>query len=188
MSDYWSEERDELLPLWRNNNGKKPVASMSERIRDIVAAFHDNGKQLTTVEVESRWHRGQATIGEMRQRGYLIETDFTSKMYTFIGSPSTELLAVTKTIQDKYYATQHWKATAKKRKAFDEFNCVQCHIADRLETHHWRYNLFAEDVALDLVTLCNQCHQAIHETVAGSSVHFPARLSQEMIDRIEAAQ
>ena len=190
MSDYWPEISGADLPLFSSVNTQcaieKPVEPTDEMSgsekRKIVLQRLIAGK-LSTVEAETLVHRGQAIIGELRERGHVIHT--IRGEYVYERGPDVELIKVSKSLQDAYYATPHWKTVSAERKQFDNFTCQQCRKQSDLETHHWRYELFEEDLLLDLITLCKSCHNEIHDAVSGSSVHFPSRLPESVIERIK---
>lgn len=104
--------------------------------------------------------------------------------YVYVGR--TKRVQVPKSLQEVYYASSEWKRVAAERKHRDDFSCRQCGATEDLETHHWRYPLFCENVQYDLITFCAACHQAIHEAIAGSRVHFPRFVTEELARRIEA--
>lgn len=62
----------------------------------------------------------------------------------------------------KYLRTQAWEETRQKVFRRDGFKCVLCGEAKDLNVHHITYeNLGAEKVS-DLVTLCQACHESVH--------------------------
>lgn len=192
MSDYSSELE---LPLWSVCNEPEPViesrgviekpvepcrVSTSEKKRLILQAFAEN-REISCFDVESRWHRGQATICALRDDGHVIDT--VRGVYIYKSPPKSPMVKVQDSHKEKYWRSAHWRRKAKERKEIDGFACVQCGAKDNLETHHWRYELFNEEMK-DLCTLCKICHEWMHECVKGSSVHFPNFLPQSVIDRI----
>jgi len=187
MSDYYSVEDYDELPLFSKVNSACAIEKhdpvddeeYSRKKEEILEALrrHD----ISCIEIETRWHRGQAVIGDLRRRGHVIHTIRGSYHYEGL----REDMVKAKQLKELYYQTAHWRNKAKQRKEFDGWKCVQCHSTESLETHHWRYELFNEDL-LDLVTLCEQCHRDMHDKVKGSSVHFPAYITQEMAERIRS--
>lgn len=129
-------------------------------------------------------HRGQAVIGDLKDRGHIIETVNIDGQLCYVYRDYRPRVKVTQTMQEAYYATPHWRQLARQRKERDGFRCVQCGCKDNLQTHHWRYNLFAESLENDLVTLCEPCHTAVHIAVSGSSVHFPRRIDEATAARL----
>jgi hypothetical protein len=186
VSDYDANDYQDELPLFSVANNacviEKSTNADSQTINKHCAEILQMLRigPLSCYEVESRWHRGQAAIYNLRQAGHLIDTIRGEYRYRgFAG----EMKTVTKTIQALYYETSHWRATAKARKEIDLFRCIQCRASKDLETHHWVYNLFQEEMS-ELSTFCKTCHDFIHEVIKCSSVHFPRKLTQETIDRI----
>ena len=159
---------------------KKPIRQ-SEKLALMVEVLKLGG--LTTFRAETVVHRGQAVIGDLRSRGHVIHT--ISGEYIYERGPDDDLISTTKTLQNKYYATPHWRMMSKARREVDQWKCRQCESSKDLQVHHWRYRLFHEDVKDDLITFCESCHENIHNVLRGSSVHFPHKLTQEVIDRIE---
>lgn len=74
---------------------------------------------------------------------------------------------MTKTFSQEYVdyiQSEDWKAIAEERKRIDGNKCVLCGRSDNLQVHHRSYkNLGHEDVMNDLVTLCQDCHEFVHE-------------------------
>lgn len=184
MSDYYSEITDELPLFSVVNNActierpEKPDSEeYSKKLVEIVEALKLS--DLTCVEVETRWHRGQAAIGALRSRGHVIDTINAS--YRYVGFRGDMVKA--KGMLNLYLQTTHWKQKARERKEFDGWRCVQCRSTENLETHHWRYSLFNEQLD-ELTTLCERCHDNMHILVKGSGVHFPAYVTESIAERI----
>ena len=163
-----------------------PPDDINYKMSVLLAEFERCG-YITTFVVERLVHRGQAVIGEMRSRGHIIETtavgDAGMTGYIYRGFVAG-MKRVSKSVKEKYYTTAHWRRTAFLRKKMDGFQCVQCKAKGDLETHHCRYNLFAENILRDLLTLCRQCHQILHMDISGSGVHFPRYVPTELFDKI----
>jgi hypothetical protein len=163
-----------------------PPDDINYKMSVLLAEFERCG-YITTFAVERLVHRGQAVIGEMRSRGHIIDTtavgDAGMTGYIYRGFVAG-MKRVSKSVKEKYYSTAHWKRTAFLRKEMDGFQCVQCKAKGDLETHHCRYNLFAENILRDLMTLCRQCHQILHMDISGSGVHFPRYVPAELFDKI----
>lgn len=132
-------------------------------------------------------HRAQAVIHAMREKGHLIDTIRLHGNLAYVYRGKVEKIKAGKH-KELYYSTRHWKYTALQRKKMDAWQCRQCGSIERLETHHWRYNLFDECVRRDLITLCRDCHEAVHEAASGSGMHFPNTITRQQADRIEADQ
>ena len=187
MSDY---QVDADLPLFASNQDASEsgddatdMASDNRRRQQIVLDAIRR-EPLSFYQAERIVHRGQAVVRELRQQGFVFESDMKARCYRFVSGPDELLVKVRDTVQSSYYQTPHWKAIAQHRKKMDQFQCCQCSRRSNLHTHHWAYNLFAEDIVNDLITLCEICHETVHSLTSGSSIHFPVYLPQEMIDRI----
>ena len=65
---------------------------------------------------------------------------------------------------DDYYQTTVWRKLKKKRQRIDGYKCAQCGSAINLCVHHIKYPAVwgMEDVEMDLVTLCSECHAKVH--------------------------
>lgn len=139
---------------------------------------------LSTFDAERLVHRGQAVIGSLRERGHIIELTEINGVpsYRYIGHEPR--VKVTLDLQEAYYKTAHWRELARRRKEFDGFRCQECKSTQELETHHWRYELFREDLERDLITFCHDCHERVHRCAAGSEMHFPRSVSEEIANRI----
>lgn len=185
MEEYF----DGSLPLFQQVRKQmvieKAVRPDSERAAEKRRRLLERLKNgpLSCVDCESMMHRGQAVIRELRQRGHHIET--IRSVYYYRGGPDTEIVKTSKDIYEAYLSTSHWRTLAKQRKEYDDWKCVQCKTADDvLHTHHWRYDLFNEDIQNDLCTLCQVCHDVVHELASGSSIHFPHYLPASVVEKI----
>lgn len=128
--------------------------------------------------------RGQATIGELRARGTLIDTVKINGVDHYVLRGHVVRVKVTPEMQDAYYESEHWKAVSQRRKELDGFRCCQCGTSRDLETHHKVYCLFAEDVQRELITYCAKCHTEEHDHICGSQVHFPRFVDEATARRI----
>lgn len=71
--------------------------------------------------------------------------------------------ALRKLPYDQYLQTSHWQSLRQDRLTIDEFKCRLCHATKHLHVHHANYdNLGAENVQVDLITLCEGCHERHH--------------------------
>lgn len=174
----------QVKPVVRNADGKR--RAMLERLQDGPLSTYEAERLVYCGEPV---HRGQAIIGALRAEGHCIKLESIAGAdhYVYYGQ-HVVLVPVSKSMREAYYATNHWKAIALERKERDGFACQQCRAIDTIETHHWRYNLFAESVDHDLITFCRACHQSIHELMAARAVHFPRQITEELAARIEAGQ
>ncbi len=182
MADFISE-----LPLFEHaakacviDATVRNTQSESEKAQDILQRLLV--EPLSTTYVESKWHRGQAAIGLLRDEGHVIDT--VNRQYVYRGfNPGR--VKVSKDLQAMYYTTPHWRAKAIERKQKDGFACTRCGSRLELETHHWKYDLFNESIN-DLETFCRLCHEWMHSIVKGSSVHFPRWVEAAIANRIKS--
>lgn len=64
----------------------------------------------------------------------------------------------------KYIASDAWREKAEARKEFDGHKCALCGKTEGLQVHHIHYRTFMnENVEQDLITLCKDCHNDVHE-------------------------
>lgn len=65
-----------------------------------------------------------------------------------------------------YLQSDHWQETRKKRIAVDNGKCAICGTPNHLQVHHISYDRKGEEnVDYDLITLCRDCHQSVHEVI-----------------------
>ncbi len=67
----------------------------------------------------------------------------------------------------EYLESPEWKAKVEERAKIDKYRCCMCGASgtrtNGLECHHVTYrNIYHEDVFTDLLTLCRDCHCAVH--------------------------
>ena len=75
-----------------------------------------------------------------------------------------EDLNIYRHIKPMYLKSQQWNTTRKSILKRDKYTCQSCGISDvSLEVHHITYTRFMVEQPEDLVTLCRQCHQSIHD-------------------------
>lgn len=150
-----------------------PSESATRHRKSQVLALILRRGSITCREVEDTFHRGSASVRELRLDGHLIDTVNQGDRKAYIYRGFHKRVRVTDQLQQNYYQSPHWKRTAAERKSVDGFQCSQCGDRRTLETHHWSYELFNEDILLDLQTYCHKCHMRLHERLKGSKVHFP---------------
>lgn len=124
-------------------------------------------------EIEDTFHRGQAPIRELRIDGHIIDTRKLNGVSVYVYRGFRSRVRVNDQLKESYYNSDHWRRTSTERKSVDNFTCSQCGEREELETHHWRYDLFNEDILFDLQTLCRECHTRLHHRLKGSMIHFP---------------
>lgn len=68
--------------------------------------------------------------------------------------------------KDIYLKSDHWRKVANERLKLDGYTCQMCGsrgtTGNNLEVHHWNYNYWNEDVAKELISLCDACHLQVH--------------------------
>lgn len=71
----------------------------------------------------------------------------------------------------EYLMSPEWKSLVLERARIDGFRCQCCGCVgtmnNKLQCHHLTYkNMYHEDVATDLVTVCDTCHRGIHRLMS----------------------
>ena len=67
----------------------------------------------------------------------------------------------------KYMASPQWREKRFERMELDDFRCRVCGSQGPLTVHHITYNHFGNEDMRDLITLCPECHERIHEIIKG---------------------
>ena len=62
-----------------------------------------------------------------------------------------------------YLQSPHWQATRAAALRRAGYRCQQCGATGRLDVHHRTYARLGREAAGDLVALCRECHEEIHE-------------------------
>lgn len=71
---------------------------------------------------------------------------------------------------DEYLASPEWQEKRQARLELDGFQCQFCGSENDLCVHHVTYDrLGNEDVNFDLVTLCKDCHERLHQQKVASN-------------------
>jgi predicted HNH restriction endonuclease len=89
-------------------------------------------------------------------------------------------VATTDTLKEAYYRSAHWARMREARIRHDGYACVLCKTAENLVVHHFCYVLFGE-LLIDLATVCDGCHEKIHDNCRMS---FPTGMSVEHAERL----
>lgn len=72
---------------------------------------------------------------------------------------------VVKTYKE-YLSTNHWlKVKTKMRKSKYEYRCYCCGKNKTLQLHHKTYKRVGKERLTDLIWLCADCHQKVHNKV-----------------------
>jgi queuine/archaeosine tRNA-ribosyltransferase len=65
--------------------------------------------------------------------------------------------------KQRYLNSDQWKLVRSRILKRDNFSCKRCGNVHRIEVHHLTYIRFGRELPSDLVTLCRDCHQAVHD-------------------------
>jgi len=70
-------------------------------------------------------------------------------------------------LYQQHLKSAEWAAKRQARLEMDSHACQCCGATERLEVHHRNYDRFLnENVRRDLITLCHDCHVAVHREKA----------------------
>lgn len=86
---------------------------------------------------------------------------------------------------DVYLKSTHWQNMRKKRIDYDGGVCKHCGSDQNLTVHHWTYENIGDERIEDLITLCTDCHERLHEVFAG--ITFGSHEANEAIQAAEEA-
>lgn len=160
-------------------------------------------KQVLLLLGDGDWHRNieimrflnlrndpLRRVRELRDYGFEYQCrrsrGSTTAFYRLTSYDRQKRVRVTDKLKNAYYATRHWRETRQKRREFDQHQCTLCHRKERLQVHHWKYDLFAEHLR-HLQTLCDRCHVGpggIHSICEGAGVGWPKFVTEEIRDKI----
>lgn len=85
----------------------------------------------------------------------------------------------------KYLGSNEWKNIRNKRLERDGFKCVCCGAAANLEVHHTTYDRIGNENIEDLITLCKDCHKAIHNSRDKIKTGWSACLADGNLDIVD---
>lgn len=188
MADNHHQEQSSFLQgsLERGHIEQHDIPDTTKKEQQLLIMLQNEQPIVIEHLRKTFYSRVETIVNNLRNKGHKIDTS--RGRWTYLHGPTTDWPRTSKTTQQLYYSTNHWKAASRKRIEGDG-KCQQCHVRHGpgvvLNAHHWRYNLFNENVRYDLMTLCKQCHQDLHLVIKGCGVFFPKRLPQKMIDRIK---
>lgn len=82
----------------------------------------------------------------------------------------TPKLPIEMSDEDKqtYLKSESWWIKKVAVKGRDDYECQTCNSERNLEVHHITYELLGEENLDHLVTLCQPCHQALHDELGYS--------------------
>jgi hypothetical protein len=170
VSDYYPDI-DSLrldLPLFAATAVAKQARNFHERdeAQASVLLSMRSGERITRKAYELDGSRLAPSIEQLRNaHGFTIEGNGTVKRPYYMADVRQQptLARVTPEMKVSYYATPWWNDVRYRRLQRDAFQCVLCDFPDELRCHHVSYvNLFNEQL-MDLMTVCDRCHDRIHE-------------------------
>lgn len=196
MSDYYQsdDKRIAALPLFGSFAKSLPVVvEPVEQTNDRARKFHASrqaqqdaltklrdGAGLTKVDYEQSFGDGRRLAPAIEQlrnaHGFSIDGHGTvSKPYKLCDVLQRPSLAmVTPEMEAMYYTLPHWYAVKEAREASDARRCVLCFSPSELRCHHVSYAKLFNEPLEDLMTLCERCHERVHEDCR---LKFPSGVS-----------
>ena len=176
-------------PLFEYDASNKWWESRLGRQNYLLRMLKSGPKSTNDILAEPKMgHRFACEFDSLRARGYVIEFQRDAKAgggwYTLLSVPAVENTRVTARMKEHYYATKWWREISERRKLRDQKLCTLCkriHTSENpLQVHHWRYDLFAEDMD-HLQTVCRECHEFLHRV---AKVGWPQYVSPEIAARL----
>lgn len=185
MSDYWPDIdsfRIDLPLFSAANAATKDARDFHERDEaqaNVLQALR-GGSRMSKKDYEDSVANGSRlapVIEQLRNaHGFLISGDGSArKPYRLDDARQRPTLArVTPEMKAAYYTLPHWLRVKAERSDRDSHRCVVCLSVDYLRCHHLSYaNLFNEPL-VDLLTLCDACHERVHQDCR---LKFPSGVS-----------
>ena len=127
----------------------------------LYVKFHDGSLSLDDFKQDSHPKR------KYKPKSYLDDVDI----------PNT--YSNTDLSRDSYIEhlmSEKWKQTKLTRLLIDDFKCQQCNKPITAETshcHHITYQNLGDEGMKDVVSVCPQCHNDIHEFYGKNAGHYP---------------
>lgn len=105
---------------------------------------------LATLREDSETKKHNDTQTTPRERVYVPQTEETLD------------LNIHKVFKREYLKSPEWNIKRKAILKRDNYTCASCNSKVPLDVHHITYIRFGNELNEDLVSLCRECHQAIH--------------------------
>jgi uncharacterized protein YlaI len=196
MSDYYQSDEKRLaeLPLFGSFAKSlavvvEPAQQMKETSRDFHASRQAQqhaltklraGHGLTKAVYEQSFGDGRRLAPAIEQlrnaHGFSIDGHGTCKKpYRLCDVLQRPMMAmVTPDMKAIYYTLPHWHRVKQERHARDSHRCVLCMSGSDLRCHHVSYSKLFNEPIEDLMTLCETCHERVHEECR---LKFPSGVS-----------
>ena len=84
-----------------------------------------------------------------------------------------KLYQITTVDYKEYIKSTAWYQKRLARLKKDKYTCQKCGDTEFLEVHHLTYDNLGDEPMEDLVCLCRDCHQAIHDKYGRKGNYFP---------------
>jgi hypothetical protein len=171
MSDYWPELNLLGLPLFSAAKAAtKEARTFNERDEaqaNVLQALRGNARitKKTWEDGAANGSRLAPVIEQLRNaHGFAISGDGSiRKPYCMDDVCQCPALArVTPEMKVTYYQLPHWLKVKSERSAMDDHQCVLCRSSDDLRCHHVCYEKLFYEPLVDLLTLCDGCHDRVH--------------------------
>lgn len=180
LFDKFQAEKSREAPEWRADDKARQVT----RKERILATLIKAGDWVSTASLVAIDHRFSTCVNDLRDEGHIIDKRRTAAGFEYKYAGLIQALPTSGGWQERYYESAHWKQTRHNRMQHDGWRCAICHSTELLQVHHWRYDLFAENV-LDLLTLCDGCHERVHQ-YPGVRICFPSHVTRAMYEKLVA--
>lgn len=183
MTPAWSTD-DAIagLPLFSAAAASQQARLFHERdeAQANVLAVLRTGKRYTKIDYERSFEDGRRLAPAVEQlrnaHGFTIRGDGSAKKPYFMPDEKQRPLMarVTPEMKAAYYKLDHWMKRKYARQDRDGGACVLCLSSDDLRCHHVSYGRLFNEPLEDLLTLCAECHDRVHEKCG---LKFPSGVS-----------
>ena len=82
--------------------------------------------------------------------------------------PIKQLMFISAKDKLEYMQSEKWRIKRNAVFVRDNNTCQSCGSTDRLECHHIDYTMLGDEPLEHLITVCRQCHQAVHDRLGYS--------------------
>jgi len=142
---------------------KKDIPFLNSRLAAVLDLLRD-GEEHPGSELDAIGGDPRRRARELRAYGFIIRVRRPNKSmechYSYHGREDGWQEQPDPT---EYYASDAWRAIAKRVAERDGFKCCECGRRTPLHCHHLDYSRFGHEELDDLITLCAYCHRASHK-------------------------
>lgn len=87
-----------------------------------------------------------------------------------------------------YIQSEAWREKSRQRMTIDGHKCQGCGTSHGLQVHHATYIRWRNERLDDLVTVCGQCHDAIHKAYRPGRGASLAVVTRKVLKQLKPAQ